>query len=478
MTDTLTLPPWQDPTTGAPYPINRLMGMILADLPAIGRNSENREQGFAFRGIDDTKNALNPLLARYGVFYLPDVIERVCDRRTTRNGGTMYEVNLHVRYTFYGPAGDSVSGSTWGEGTDSGDKATNKGMTGAEKQMLFQAFAIATAEQRDDDQDGHATEETVPAITCTTCLNEDGRSSHYPDPRQGGDPEPYRVHMIEAHGYVRLDDGRVGPPTTAPSDPTPPTAETPAPAPDNDPTPASAPTAEPAPDPAPVAEDPTPAPNPEIRDAEVAFVDKMKGSELAEQLKALNLKVGGTVAEMKDRLKDHLRGTAPAEAAPAAEAPAPTEEPPPPTDDEPSVEHVEIDGKQVPVPPGDPDAGVDRKDPSTWHYCPYVAEDGTECDVFPFTREADYIDHWNTTHEPAEDTPSEPAAEAPAEDAPAMPTEDMLADFRKAIGDLRGANARAYGAYRKKSNMPTKVEDMTLEQVVACFDFIEALPAT
>lgn len=141
--------------------VHECLGRILAELPAIGKDQQNREQGFAFRGIDDVLNALNPLLSRYGVFYVPDVLERVVNHRTTRRDSTMYEVNLHVRYTFYGPAGDSVTASGWGEGTDMGDKATNKAMTGAMKYVLFQVFAIATKEASDLDTDRSSPEETT-----------------------------------------------------------------------------------------------------------------------------------------------------------------------------------------------------------------------------------------------------------------------------------------------------------------------------
>lgn len=147
--------------------VHEALARIVAELPAIGKNQRNVEQGFNFRGIDDVLNALNPLLGRYGVHYLPDVLERVATVRTTRGGSSMYEVNLHVRYTFYGPAGDEVAGSGWGEGTDMGDKATNKAMTGAMKYVLFQVFAIATAEQSEIDSDRHTVEETGPAPQAT-----------------------------------------------------------------------------------------------------------------------------------------------------------------------------------------------------------------------------------------------------------------------------------------------------------------------
>lgn len=135
------------------------MVAILDELPAIGKTQKNQQQGFNFRGHDDVLNALNPLLAKHGVFIIPDVLERIPAERQTKSGSTMYEVNLHVRFFFYGADGDSFTASTWGEGTDSGDKATNKAMTMAFKNVLIQAFAINTSDNVDADH--HAPEETT-----------------------------------------------------------------------------------------------------------------------------------------------------------------------------------------------------------------------------------------------------------------------------------------------------------------------------
>ncbi len=131
--------------------IHERMISILGDLPAIGKNQKNQQQGFMFRGHDDVLNALNPLLAKHGVFVVPNVLERETAQRQTKSGSTMFEVNLHVQFTFYGESGDSVFCSTWGEGTDSGDKATNKAMTMAFKNALNQSFSISTVENKDAD---------------------------------------------------------------------------------------------------------------------------------------------------------------------------------------------------------------------------------------------------------------------------------------------------------------------------------------
>lgn len=141
--------------------IHQRMVAILAELPAIGKDSRNPEQGFMYRSHDDVLNALNPLLAKHGVYLVPEVIERVPAQRTTKRNTTMYEVNLHVRYSFIAEDGSWVAGTAWGEGTDSGDKSTNKAMTMALKNVLAQVFAVSTQEGQKLDTDGASAEETT-----------------------------------------------------------------------------------------------------------------------------------------------------------------------------------------------------------------------------------------------------------------------------------------------------------------------------
>jgi hypothetical protein len=139
--------------------IHERMVAILAELPAIGKDAKNTQQNFMYRSHDAVLNALNPLLAKHGVFVVPDVVRRETATRQTKSGTTMYEVNLQVGYTFYGLTGDSIKASAWGEGTDSGDKSTNKAMTMAFKNVIAQAFAVSTADTVDSDSE--SPEETV-----------------------------------------------------------------------------------------------------------------------------------------------------------------------------------------------------------------------------------------------------------------------------------------------------------------------------
>jgi hypothetical protein len=144
--------------------IHVLLGRILAELPAVGKGSKAPAGmgGYSFRGIDDTLNALNPILSRHSVFFMPHVEERRDSDRETGKGGTLWMVSLRVRYRFYGPGGDWVDCVVEGEGSDSGDKATQKAMTAAMKYMLFQVFAISTQEVGEMDAERHEVPETSP----------------------------------------------------------------------------------------------------------------------------------------------------------------------------------------------------------------------------------------------------------------------------------------------------------------------------
>ena len=72
-----------------PTGIHQAMAAILAEIPSIGKDNRNKDQGFQYRGIDDVYNALHPLLAKHKVFMAPTVLSRTSEDRTTAKGGVM-----------------------------------------------------------------------------------------------------------------------------------------------------------------------------------------------------------------------------------------------------------------------------------------------------------------------------------------------------------------------------------------------------
>ena len=128
---------------------------IMNDGYVIGKEKTNNQQGFKYRGIDDVMNTYYPLLAKYKVFVVPEVISESRSERETKGGGVLLYSILRIKYTFYAEDGSSVSAVVIGEGMDSGDKASNKAMAVGMKYALFQTFCIPTEEMRDPDSESH-----------------------------------------------------------------------------------------------------------------------------------------------------------------------------------------------------------------------------------------------------------------------------------------------------------------------------------
>lgn len=150
----------ENTNNGTPQ-IYSLIGMAMAEIGAIGKDSTNQQQGFKYRGIDAVYNTLYPIMAKYGLFITPEIIDHKREERTstkTYNGQTKTTTLLYsiitVRYTVYAPDGSNVQMTVIGEGMDSGDKATNKAMSIAMKYAMFQLFMIPT-EAVDPDAECH-----------------------------------------------------------------------------------------------------------------------------------------------------------------------------------------------------------------------------------------------------------------------------------------------------------------------------------
>lgn len=136
-------------------PVVALWSRVMADVRVIRKTRRHDgPSAFLFRGIEDVQAALHPVLVRHGVLVVPEeVVERRdLPGRTTAAGKTLNAVALHVRFRVWGPMGDSFPLAAWGEGADSGDKATGKAHSMAYKSALLEALNVPTEDQDDADR--------------------------------------------------------------------------------------------------------------------------------------------------------------------------------------------------------------------------------------------------------------------------------------------------------------------------------------
>ncbi len=132
---------------------------IMAEIGAIGKDRRNTQQGYAYRGIEDFYNVIQPLMVKHRVFSVPEILSKEREERTTTKGSVLIYTTMTVKYTFFAEDGSSVTATVSGEGMDSGDKSANKALSVAHKYALAQIFAVPTADMTDPETDSHEVKE-------------------------------------------------------------------------------------------------------------------------------------------------------------------------------------------------------------------------------------------------------------------------------------------------------------------------------
>jgi hypothetical protein len=141
------------PDGGPPPPaIYAALAAVMAEVTSVPKHDRNEAQGFSFRGVDATVNAVGPALRKHGVVVIPRVLSHefgtveVGQRRTP-----MSHAIVKVVYTFYATDGSSIAAKVLGEAMDSGDKCLSKAMSVAFRTALIQALALPTGEPDPDE---------------------------------------------------------------------------------------------------------------------------------------------------------------------------------------------------------------------------------------------------------------------------------------------------------------------------------------
>jgi hypothetical protein len=145
--------------------IYKKISQVMADIGSIGKERQNREQNYKFRGIEDLYNAAQPAMIKHGIFCAPSVLEYQSNEYMTAvrgdgsGGKRMQRVIMRVQHRFYAEDGSFVETITSGEGVDQSDKAANKCMSAAFKYALMEIFCVPTEDIEDADRTTPGSEE-------------------------------------------------------------------------------------------------------------------------------------------------------------------------------------------------------------------------------------------------------------------------------------------------------------------------------
>lgn len=137
---------------------------IQSEIPTVAKNlnvDTGKNKSYKAVSERDVKDAIKPLEEKYGVYSFPIVKELIeqtqLEQETQYGKKTSFYIREKVTYRFVNVHNPSefIEIDGYGDGIDSGDKATGKADTYASKYCLMSAYKISTG----DDPDKDASEE-------------------------------------------------------------------------------------------------------------------------------------------------------------------------------------------------------------------------------------------------------------------------------------------------------------------------------
>lgn len=132
--------------TEKPLNIYQLISIISNEAGALAPE-KNGGVPFAFRGVDAVVSHVSPLLRKYGVIVVPEVIEVGHSYREINATKGVTQTELRTRFTFYAPDGTSVSAITAGLAQDFSDRSAAQAQSVAFRVAILQTFALPTTDK-------------------------------------------------------------------------------------------------------------------------------------------------------------------------------------------------------------------------------------------------------------------------------------------------------------------------------------------
>lgn len=134
------------------------MSAITAELKTVEKELVVKAGNGSYKAVSEISvlRAVKPLEAKYGVYGYPCKRQIVSQETLSNNGRNNFFVRVETTYRFVNVENPSefIEVTTYGDGMDSGDKASGKAQTYSDKYALLKAFQIMTG----DDPDQYASD--------------------------------------------------------------------------------------------------------------------------------------------------------------------------------------------------------------------------------------------------------------------------------------------------------------------------------
>lgn len=145
-------------------PVHVAWSRVMGDVLWLGKGRDGKagSERIKYRGIDDIRNTVGPVLRRHGVVVIPSGVRAefsyVETTKSGQNGSYTTRMNyarVTVTWTVMGPQGDILPlGESLGEAFDPGDKASTKAQSIAERVFYIAALCLPTDRPEMDTEHG------------------------------------------------------------------------------------------------------------------------------------------------------------------------------------------------------------------------------------------------------------------------------------------------------------------------------------
>lgn len=134
---------------------------VMASVDRVAKNGNNASQGYKYAQAADVYDAVRAELARRFVLLVPRLDKVEFQAIKTNNDKSMTLCSWFGAFDFTdAETGEVVTVKAFGQGSDSGDKAGYKAITGATKSIIVQMFLIPTGD--DPENEGKAGKPQLP----------------------------------------------------------------------------------------------------------------------------------------------------------------------------------------------------------------------------------------------------------------------------------------------------------------------------
>lgn len=119
---------------------------IMSEMPTLTKNGKNAFHNYKYAKESDYVEAVRPLLSKYRVLILPNVVQSNLNAEKDLT-------SIVMQYTIINAddADDKMSVSVPAQGADKSDKGVYKAITGAKKYMIANLLMVATGDDPEED---------------------------------------------------------------------------------------------------------------------------------------------------------------------------------------------------------------------------------------------------------------------------------------------------------------------------------------